>query len=120
MQCADIQDAAFIIPQIRGPLCCSEAADVHLLLKSSDLIQHDLDPIRAYASGAEEPEVHDPASLSRDGHPARNMKVELVLRSFVEMNPSREMRCFVRQNILLGESPRALRQDFNECQELIC
>lgn len=31
------------------------------------------------------------------------MKVELVLRSFVEMNPSRELRCFVRHNMLLGK-----------------
>jgi hypothetical protein len=92
------QDAAFIIPQTRGPLCCSTPADIYLLLKSSDLIQHDLDPSRAYDSlGAHEEDLVDTQPESRG-----DMKIELVLRSFVEMNPSREFRCFVRRNILLG------------------
>lgn len=91
-------------------MCCSTPADIYLLLKSSDLIQHDLDSIRAYASGdieekaedeEEDEEEEEEGRVDRAG--ARDMKIELVLRSFVEMNPSREMRCFVRQNMLLGE-----------------
>lgn len=31
------------------------------------------------------------------------LRIELVLRRFVDMNPSREMRCFVRNNTLIGE-----------------
>jgi hypothetical protein len=31
------------------------------------------------------------------------MKIELVLREHVDMNPAREVRCFVRDDVLLGE-----------------
>ena len=31
--------------------------------------------------------------------------VELVLRKWEEMNPSREFRCFVRNDILIGKFP---------------
>lgn len=93
-----VQDAAFIIPQTRGPLCCSTPADVYLLLKSSDLIQHDLDSERAYEGVT----IGIEAASELAG--SRGMRIELVLRSFMEMNPSREVRCFVRNDILLGMS----------------
>lgn len=31
------------------------------------------------------------------------MKVELVLKEFIEVNPSRIVRCFVRDNVLIGK-----------------
>lgn len=53
-------------------------------------MQHDLDPPRAY-----------------EGVPAADVPsevgIELVLKKFTEMNPSQEVRCFVRDDILLGE-----------------
>lgn len=85
------QDAAFLLPQTEfGPLHCISPDDVYLLLKSSDFIQHDLDAERAYEGcvGAENPP---------------EPRIELVLKKFVELNPAREVRCFVRDNILLGE-----------------
>lgn len=89
------RDAAFLLPQTAyGPLHCTSPADVYLLLKSSDFVQHDIDPARAYEAAAAAP---DSAPLDR---------IELVLKKFVEMNPSREVRCFVRDNILLGISQR--------------
>ena len=94
---SDGQDAAFILPQTSGPLRAYTSDDVFLLLKSSDIVQHDLDPARAYASGSEEA---GPEATVED-----EIKVELVLKAFVEINPSRELRCFVRDNVLIGMSP---------------
>jgi hypothetical protein len=82
---------------------------VYLLLKSSDIIHHDLDSSRAYTSGSgilaegvSEVEDHsDPTSAS--GLEGLEIRLELVLKPFIEMNPSREMRCFVRDNVLVGE-----------------
>jgi hypothetical protein len=87
-----VQDAAFIIPQTsHGPLYCTTPSDIYLLLKSSDFIPHDLDPATAY-------EGCDPESR------LENIRVELVLRKYVTLDPAREFRCFVRGNILLGQS----------------
>ncbi|KAL0240680.1 hypothetical protein I308_106479 [Cryptococcus tetragattii IND107] len=88
------KDAAFILPQASsGPLYCSSPADIYLLLKSSDFISHDLDNKRAY-SGAQDPQIEE------------NPKIELVLKKFESLNPSREIRCFVRNNMLVGITQR--------------
>lgn len=86
-----------MLPQTsHGPLHCSSPADVYLLLKSSDFISHGLDPARAYegteASGGDE----------RENHEKPEMKIELVLKKYVQVNPAREVRCFVRNDILIG------------------
>ncbi|GFZ50506.1 hypothetical protein JCM24511_08263 [Saitozyma sp. JCM 24511] len=95
------KDAAFILPVTpRGPLYCTTPADVFLILKSSDFIGHALDPSRAY-EGAED-------LLAREAHAPERMKIELVLREHVDMNPAREVRCFVRDDVLLGISQRDL------------
>ncbi|OCF37012.1 cytoplasmic protein [Kwoniella heveanensis BCC8398] len=87
------KDAAFILPQTAaGPLHCTSPADVYLLLKSSDFIHHDLDPARAYAGIGSD---HD-----------RRHRVEIVLKRFEDLIPSREVRCFVRNNLLIGVSQR--------------
>ena len=96
----DGKDASFILPQTaHGPLHCTSPADVYLLLKSSDFISHDLDPRRAYASGTEQDD--EPEAGQEEG--AEGMQVELVLKEFIEVNPSRIVRCFVRDNVLIGE-----------------
>jgi len=76
---------------------------VYLLLKSSDFIEHNLDPSLAY-EGCLDPA--SPVNGDEDQLTAKSkgrIKVELVLKRFVEMNPSREARCFVRNDILVGE-----------------
>lgn len=79
-----------MVPQTAsGPLHCTSPADVYLLLKSSDLVSHGLDHARAY----------EPA-LS----PFTMVPVELVLRKYIPINPSMEFRCFVRNNLLIGQS----------------
>ncbi|KLT43776.1 D123-domain-containing protein [Cutaneotrichosporon oleaginosum] len=87
------RDAAFILPQGHGPLHSTSPRDIYLLLKSSDFVQHDLDPARAYEGVA-------PADVPAE------VSIELVLKRFTEMNPSQEVRCFVRDDILLGISQR--------------
>ncbi|BEI85623.1 hypothetical protein CcaverHIS002_0510240 [Cutaneotrichosporon cavernicola] len=87
------RDAAFILPQGHGPLHSTSPHDIYLLLKSSDFVQHDLDPISAYEGV---PAADIPSEVS----------IELVLKKFTEMNPSQEVRCFVRDDILLGITQR--------------
>ncbi|WVQ84406.1 hypothetical protein IAT38_006558 [Cryptococcus sp. DSM 104549] len=99
------KDAAFILPQgSSGPLHCTSPADVYLLLKSSDFISHDLDPERAYAGVEEGEGKGEGEGEGEEGH----VRVELVLKKFEGMVPSREVRCFVRNNALIGVSQRDL------------
>ena len=53
-----------------------------------------MDPQRAYANEGQEE--------TRDIPTKEDMKLELVLRKYESINPSREFRCFVREDILLG------------------
>ena len=90
-----MQDAAFLLPQTQyGPLHCQTPYDIYLLLKSSDFLSHSMDPQRAYANEGQEE--------TRDIPTKEDMKLELVLRKYESINPSREFRCFVREDILLG------------------
>jgi len=63
-----------------------------MLLKSSDFIAHDLSTDNVF-EGCE-----DALSTSYD--------LELVLRKWYPVDRSRELRCFVRQNVLVGISQR--------------
>jgi hypothetical protein len=88
----DPQDAAFLLPQTSdGPLHCTSPEDIYLLLKSSDFLTHAITPERVYEGCENIP--------SKEG-----MKLELILRKYESsrINPSREFRCFVRNDILLG------------------
>ena len=89
-----------MLPQTsQGPLHCASASDIYLILKSSDFVSHGIDPSRAYAYG-DDLDVEDQQAASED---RQAMTIELVLKRFTEVNPSREVRCFVRDNVLLGE-----------------
>ena len=65
------------------------------MIKSSDFLTHAITPQRAYEG------VEGSIPLKE------GMKLELVLRKYesVKINPSREFRCFVRNDILLGDHP---------------
>ncbi|KAJ7780595.1 D123-domain-containing protein [Mycena maculata] len=86
------KDASWILPA-SSPLKCTSPADVYMLLKSSDFITHDITPAS----------VFDGCAGSADAHP---YELELVLRKWYPVDRSRELRCFVRQNTLLGMSQR--------------
>ena len=98
-----------MLPQTDGgPLCCRSPADIYLLLKSSDFISHDLDPVRAYASGPDASGRFPLDSGSQPSPPGQPgaVPLEIVLKRYLDVNPSREWRCFVRQDVLVGISQR--------------
>lgn len=68
---------------------CQNANDIYLLLKSSDFVTHDLEQ-------AFEDCVPDEENATEPEIP-----YHLVLRKYVQMNPSLEFRCFVRDRVLL-------------------
>lgn len=74
-----------------SPLKCTSPSDVYLLLKSSDFVLHDLDLERVF-EGVEPPQT--PCT-----HP---YELELVLRKWYPVDRSRELRCFVRRETLIG------------------
>ncbi|KAL4735976.1 cell division cycle protein [Aspergillus similis] len=86
------KDAAWMAAT--NDLQCRTPNDIYLLLKSSDFITHDLEhpfddcvPDTSYS----------PAPISTPPE----VKYNLVLRKYVNFNPSLEFRCFVRNKILL-------------------
>ncbi|KAI9462262.1 cytoplasmic protein [Boletus coccyginus] len=85
------KDAAWVLP-MSSPLKCTSPADVYLLLKSSDFVTHDLNGERVFEGcGAGERPLYD---------------LELVLRKWYSVDRSREVRCFVRNDMLLGITQR--------------
>ncbi|RDX49928.1 D123-domain-containing protein [Lentinus brumalis] len=89
------RDAAWMLPA-SSPLKCMSPADVYLLLKSSDFVQHDLD-LELVFDGCDP--AHDPQAPTP-------YELELVLRKWYPVDRARELRCFVRQEILIGISQR--------------
>ncbi|EMD39806.1 hypothetical protein CERSUDRAFT_121986 [Gelatoporia subvermispora B] len=92
------RDAAWILPA-SSPLKCTVPADVYLLLKSSDFVQHDISPEHVF-DGCEDDVTSD------DGARSDSYELELVLRKWYPVDRGRELRCFVRQEVLLGISQR--------------
>ncbi|ESK94971.1 cell division cycle protein 123-like protein [Moniliophthora roreri MCA 2997] len=88
------KDASWILPA-SAPLKCTSPADVYMLLKSSDFINHDLDTDNVF-EGCE-----TPPSAEQESY-----ELELVLRKWYSIERSREMRCFVRRNRLIAVSQR--------------
>ncbi|KAF7978491.1 hypothetical protein HWV62_45635 [Athelia sp. TMB] len=88
------KDASWVL-LASSPLKCLCPADVYLLLKSSDFISHDLSEETVF-EGCEPPRA--------DSDPP--YALELVLRKWYPVDRSREFRCFVRQDSLLGISQR--------------
>jgi hypothetical protein len=85
-----LQDASWILPA-SSPLKCTCPADIYLLLKSSDFVSHDLSKDSIFQGC----EFLSPAS-------SPHYELELVLRKWYSVDRSRELRCFVRQDVLLG------------------
>jgi len=87
------KDASWLLPP-SSPLKCISPADVYLLLKSSDFINHDLNPEA----------VFDGCHLVGSSLPTYDL--ELVLRKWYPVDRGRELRCFVRENVLIAISQR--------------
>ena len=86
------RDACWIA--VNGTLCCETFNDICLLLKSSDFIAHDLT---------------DPFMLSSHTNCSDHPQIEyvLVLKQWMEIMPSGEYRCFVRDKNLIAISQRS-------------
>lgn len=83
------------------------AAQVLLLLKSSDRVAHDIcHAFDACAPG------RDPQRLQQQ------VQHSLALRKWVPLQPEREFRCFVRRRELIGE--RSTRYPYPTCTFLSC
>ena len=80
-----------------SPLKCTSPADVYLLLKSSDFIQHDLSTQHVFEGC-----IPDYPSSVQEESTQDQYELELVLRRWYPVDRSRELRCFVRQEMLLG------------------
>ncbi|KAF3000971.1 hypothetical protein E8E13_009277 [Curvularia kusanoi] len=74
---------------------CSSPNDIYLLLKSSDFITHDL--AHAFDDTADQSTTPDP-----------EIAYHLVLRKWINLNPSVEFRCFVRNRQLIALCQRDL------------
>ncbi|KAG8719747.1 hypothetical protein FRC08_002107 [Ceratobasidium sp. 394] len=106
------KDAAWML-STNAPLRCTSPADVYLLLKSSDFAMHDLDDGRIF-EGCIDPVL--PSTNSVNGERTNGIamdisdpsggsgeyKLELVLKKWYEVERSREVRCFIRDNRLLA------------------
>ncbi|KAJ5109863.1 hypothetical protein N7532_002508 [Penicillium argentinense] len=81
---------------------CQTANDIYLLLKSSDFITHDLDhPFDDCVPDQDNgTDAAANSTASPDG-PLPVVPYHLVLRKYVNFNPSLEFRCFVRNRKLL-------------------
>ena len=82
------KDASWILPS-SSPLKCTSPSEVYMLLKSSDFISHDLTTEHVFEGC--KPEENLP-----------NYQLELILRKWYHVDPSREFRCFVRSRKLIG------------------
>ncbi|KAJ7254414.1 D123-domain-containing protein [Mycena haematopus] len=87
------KDASWILPQ-SSPCKCTSPADVYMLLKTSDFITHDLSAESVFEG------------CSPSDSDSESYELELVLRKWYPVDRSRELRCFVRQDTLIGLSQR--------------
>uniref|UniRef100_G3MLL1 Uncharacterized protein n=1 Tax=Amblyomma maculatum TaxID=34609 RepID=G3MLL1_AMBMU len=86
--------------------CCTCFADICLLLKSSDFVTHDLtQPFNACIDWNKETDI------------SNLFQYELVLRKWVEIDPSTEFRCFVKDSVLVGISQRDYTHYYGHIQE---
>ncbi|KAI9772867.1 MAG: hypothetical protein M1840_008749 [Geoglossum simile] len=82
-------------------MACRTPSDIYLLLKSSDFITHDLE--HAFDDCIDDPSLTEtiPRALA-------DITYTLVLRKYLELNPSLEFRCFVRDKTLIAITQRDL------------
>ncbi|XP_076010033.1 translation initiation factor eIF2 assembly protein [Genypterus blacodes] len=84
---------------LNNSLQCQSLSEIFLLFKSSDFVTHDLTQPFHKCSDQDSP---DP-----------EIKYELVLRKWSELNPGGEFRCFVKENKLIAISQRDYTQYYH-------
>ncbi|KAL0960700.1 hypothetical protein HGRIS_005725 [Hohenbuehelia grisea] len=88
------------------PLKCTSPADVYFALKASDFCMHDLSVEHVFGTDSSGPGEHDTADTEDSDKVKEPYELELVLRKWYSIEVSRELRCFVRGNALIGISQR--------------
>ncbi|KAG8920593.1 hypothetical protein FRC00_009782, partial [Tulasnella sp. 408] len=83
------KDAAWMLNP-SSPLKCTSPSDVYLYLKSSDFVGHDLDPDMVFDGCVDQEDSDGPS-----------YELELVLKKWYPIDRSRELRCFVRDDVLV-------------------
>lgn len=99
-----------------GSMKCAEPGDIYLLLKSSDFCSYDVQR-QAWKDCSDYPglttnRIGDETSPSNTGTHKSRFPLQLTLRKWCNINPSREFRCFVRQQELLAISQRVHSQHY--------
>lgn len=98
------KDATWIATN-NSPLCTC-FADICLLLKSSDFVTHDLtQPFKACTDWNKGTDIEN------------LFQYELILRKWVEIDPSTEFRCFVKDSVLIGISQRDYTHHYYHIEE---
>jgi hypothetical protein len=82
-------------------LKCTSPADVYLLLKSSDFVAHDL-TAQSVFEGCQSRSHGQEQEQGEEEEEDKAYRLELVLRKWFAIDPSREMRAFVRDGVLIG------------------
>jgi D123 len=102
------QDAAWLLPS-SSPLKCTSPADVYILLKSSDFVTHDLSARSVFdgcgGGGGSVGGNGQDQGQDQEEEEEKAYTLELVLRKWFAIDPSREMRAFVRDGVLIGTGP---------------
>ncbi|KAK8200677.1 hypothetical protein M8818_005992 [Zalaria obscura] len=80
---------------------CRTPSDIYLLLKSSDFVTHDLE--HAFDDCEDDPTTSEEEQMA-----IADIPYHLALRKFVQLNPSVEFRCFVRNRKLIAITQRDL------------
>jgi D123 len=91
------KDATWINPS--NSMECQTAGDIYLLLKSSDFVTHDIE--HAFDDCVDGDD--EASNMTKETIP-----YHLVLRKYVQLNPSVEFRCFVRRRKLIAICQRDL------------
>jgi hypothetical protein len=89
---------------------CTTPNDIYLLLKSSDFVTHDLEHAFDDCMDEATPTSSDTPATNeaQGGEPTSEIPYHLVLRKAINLNPSVEFRCFVRQRKLIALCQRDL------------
>ena len=77
--------------------------DVYILLKSSDFVSHDLDEEQVFRGCDDDAYAQTPGQNHNGGDSQPQYSLELVLRKWYHVDPSRELRCFVRGVRFIGK-----------------
>lgn len=99
------KDASWMMPN--NTIQCSTPDDVFLLLKSSDRIAHDIEVLQHIREQASPRSPLIRHSTNNDDADEEEQAIPekahvLALRTWYDLKPGREFRCFVKSNRLIG------------------